>query len=273
MHGGAGFFDHSVYVEFWSRLADVAQVIFLDQRGSGRSVCDDESTWNLQRWGQDIHNFCQALNIEKPIIAGISYGGMVTMSYSIQYPEEPAGLILTDTDAHIDQAHVLELVREKMQEHNKPADEYVAITKQILTGPLEEAVVEKYFNEVLNCFGNPPEVLDKFSNIDSRYVNAKLGEDFMTRELLAMDFRDKLKNTQCPVLFLSGDQGPVHSLKTAKELIAAFPESKIQYEIFKDAKPACYEFYPERAMELMKTFIANLDASFSLPHGCTNREK
>ena len=92
------------------------------------------------------------------------------------------------------------------------------------------------------------------------YVNAKLGESFLTGELLTMDFRDKLKKTQCPVLFLNGDQGPMHSLKTAKELIAAFPESKIQYEIFKDAKPACYEFYPEQALELMKRFITKLNA-------------
>ena len=38
LHGGAGFLNQAPYLTFWSRFADVAQVIFLDQRGSD---CDD----------------------------------------------------------------------------------------------------------------------------------------------------------------------------------------------------------------------------------------
>ena len=85
-----------------------------------------------------------------------------------------------------------------------------------------------------------------------------IGEYFLSGELLKFDYRSKLKNTKCPVLFLSGDQGPLHSLKTAKELIAAFPEDKIQFNIFKDAKAACYELYPQEAEKIVKNFIGSL---------------
>lgn len=255
LHGGVGFFDHTVYIDFWSQFADVAEVIFLDFRGSGRSPCDDRSTWNLKQWGEDIYQFCQKLHIEKPILAGISFGGMAAMSCSIQHPDFAGGIVLTDTDAHIDQEHMLELVRQKAIENNKPADELVAITKQILTGPITDEVSAKYFFDVLNLFGNPEKVLDKFENTDPSLVNLVLGEYFLTGELLSFDYRDQLKNTACPVLFLSGDQGPMHSLKTAHELIAAFPKDKIQYKIFENAKPACYEFYPEESAKLIRDFI------------------
>jgi len=258
LHGGAGFLDHTCYVPFWSRFADVAEVIFVDQRGSGRSVCNDQSTWNLQQWGKDVYSFCQALNIHKPIVAGISYGGMVAMSYLMQYPEHPLALIMTDTDAHIDREHMLALVKEKLEANNKPVEEGLAITNQFLDGPLTEEVVMKYMYDILNLFGKPVEVIDDFSLVDPQYTNLALGEYFLHGELLSFDYRNKLHNTKCPVLFLSGDQGPLHSLKTAKELICAFPKDKIQYHIFEDSKPACYEADPAKAEQLIKDFILSL---------------
>lgn len=47
IHGGHGLADHTLYPEFWSQFQDVAQVVFLDQRGCGRSECDDPQQWNL----------------------------------------------------------------------------------------------------------------------------------------------------------------------------------------------------------------------------------
>ena len=37
LHGAHGCSDHTNYVEFWSQFSDIAQVIFLDQRGCGRN--------------------------------------------------------------------------------------------------------------------------------------------------------------------------------------------------------------------------------------------
>jgi hypothetical protein len=48
------------------------------------------------------------------------------------------------------------------------------------------------------------------------------------------------------------------TLKTAKELIAAFPQDKIQYKIFEGAKPACYEAEPKEAERIVKNFIKYL---------------
>lgn len=258
LHGGAGFFDHAPYVNFWSRLSDVAEVIFIDQRGSGKSQCDDSSTWTLEQWGKDVYQFCQALNIKKPIVGGISYGAMVAMSYALQFPEHPLALVLTDTDAHIDREEMLSLVEKKLKEHNKPIAAGLAVTNTFLDGPLTQEVLEKYFYDILTLFGEPIEVIVDFSLCDPALCNFKLGEHFLTGEMLSFDYRNKLKNIQCPTLFLSGDQGPLHSLKTAKELIASFPADKIQYKIFEGAKADCYELHPKEAERLIKDFIHSL---------------
>lgn len=259
LHGGAGFLDHTPYVKFWSQFSDVAQVIFIDQRGSGRSQCDDRSTWTLKQWGQDVYDFCKALHINHPLVAGISYGGMVAQSYNIQFPEHPAALILSDTDAHIDREYMVELVKRQLIERNLPVKEGVDITNKFLDGPLDQKVIEDYFCKIVPMFGEEVEILDDFSMSDPKYTNLALGEYFLNGELLSFDFRKKLKNTKCPVLFLTGDQGPMHSLKTAKELIAAFPENKIEYTVYKNAKTACYELYPEKAAKRIRDFICSLN--------------
>jgi pimeloyl-ACP methyl ester carboxylesterase len=59
LHGGPGF-DHSIYRPAYSALADVAQIIYLDHRGNGRSEDGPQAGWNLAQWGDDVHAFCWA---------------------------------------------------------------------------------------------------------------------------------------------------------------------------------------------------------------------
>ena len=101
LHGGPGF-DHTMYKPAFSQLADIAQVIYLDQRGQGRSSGDDPTTWTLAQWGDDVKGFCDALGIEKPIVYGGSFGGFVAQSYVTRHPEHPGKLILVSTSARMD---------------------------------------------------------------------------------------------------------------------------------------------------------------------------
>jgi proline iminopeptidase len=87
------------YKPAFSALADIAQIIYLDHRGNGRSSGDDPNTWNLAQWGGDVKTFCDALGIEKPIVYGASFGGMVTLAYATRHPGHPGKLILVSTEA------------------------------------------------------------------------------------------------------------------------------------------------------------------------------
>src|ERR1700742_3424905 len=98
LHGGPGF-DHTVYKPAYSGLAEVAQVIYLDHRGNGRSDAGPKESWTLAQWGDDLHAFCNALDIVKPIVLGVSFGGMVAMSYAKHNPDHPGKVILVTTEA------------------------------------------------------------------------------------------------------------------------------------------------------------------------------
>ena len=108
LHGGPGF-DHSTFKPDFSRLSEIAQVVYYDHRGNGRSDRGDKAQWNLPQWGDDVRAFCEALGIDQPIVIGLSFGGMVAMSYATRHPDHPAKLVLTSTAARMRQDRSLEM--------------------------------------------------------------------------------------------------------------------------------------------------------------------
>jgi pimeloyl-ACP methyl ester carboxylesterase len=98
LHGGPGS-DHSIYKPAYSGLADIAQIIYLDHRGNGRSEDSPRESWNLAQWGDDVRAFCDALGIVNPIVLGASFGGMVALAYATRHPAHPSKLILISTEA------------------------------------------------------------------------------------------------------------------------------------------------------------------------------
>ena len=97
LHGGPGF-DHSIYKPAFSALADIAQVVYLDHRGNGRSDPGAREAWTLAQWGDDVRAFCEAVGIVHPIVYGASFGGKVAMAYATRHPAHPAKLILVSTE-------------------------------------------------------------------------------------------------------------------------------------------------------------------------------
>jgi proline iminopeptidase len=112
MHGGPGF-DHSGLRGAFDTFADIAQVLYIDHRGNGRSVPSDPATWTLAQWGDDVRALCEALGIEKPIVFGQSFGGMVAQAYATRHPGHARALILSSTAARMDLPASLDLFEAK----------------------------------------------------------------------------------------------------------------------------------------------------------------
>src|ERR1700722_20225757 len=71
LHGGPGF-DHSAISPVLALLSEVAQLVYLDHRSQGRSDRTAPDRWTLQHWADDVKAFCDALEIDRPIVMGHS---------------------------------------------------------------------------------------------------------------------------------------------------------------------------------------------------------
>src|SRR4051812_4558917 len=112
MHGGPGF-DHSAMRPDFDHFADIAQVIYFDHRGNGRSWPSPTPSWTLAQWGDDVRGLCDALGIEKPIVFGQSFGGMVAQSYATRHPDPPRAVVFPSPAARREMAPSLSIFKKK----------------------------------------------------------------------------------------------------------------------------------------------------------------
>jgi proline iminopeptidase len=102
VHGGPAM-DSSVFRgSGLDELTDVAQVVYYDHRGAGRSDWRSPDEWALARWADDVVRLCDALGIVEPVVLGSSFGGMVVQRYLARHPGHPGGVILAGAAARPD---------------------------------------------------------------------------------------------------------------------------------------------------------------------------
>ncbi len=84
LNGGPGF-SHA-YLQSLSALKDDAQLIFFDQRGTGRSDKADPHDYTVDANVEDVEQLRQQLGLDDFILFGHSWGGMLAQAYICKYP-------------------------------------------------------------------------------------------------------------------------------------------------------------------------------------------
>ena len=93
LHGVAS--SSRIWLLVGPRLAERFHVFALDQRGHGESDKPD-SGYDFPSVVADAASFIGALGLERPVIAGHSWGGNVAVELAATHPELVAGLVLVD---------------------------------------------------------------------------------------------------------------------------------------------------------------------------------
>jgi len=104
IHGGPGMSDSRGDEAAFSALGDTYQLVFMDNRGSGRS--DIVPPYTHEQWISDIDAMRDYLGLDKIIILGGSYGGFLTLEYTLLYPDRVKAVILRDTAANQNHHHL-----------------------------------------------------------------------------------------------------------------------------------------------------------------------
>ena len=220
LHGGPGA-DHSIYRPAYSALADIAQIVYLDHRGNGRSEDGPKERWNLAHWGDDVRAFCDALGIANPIVLGASFGGMVALAYATRHPDHPSKLILISTEARggsypdrrvelferFGGPEVGALARRRFLEFRGHPDQASRDAWRRLAMPL-------YFRtprdpDMARRAVNRPEVLQWFTGPGGESDTFNMFPD--------------LHRIQCPTLVMGGEDDPMHPIESQADIAAALP--------------------------------------------------
>jgi len=94
LHGGPGSTHHGFHPHF-SQAGEFARVIYYDQRGCGLSDYEPGSGYSVDQAADDLDRLRKALGVEKWVVLGHSYGGLLAQHYATKHPESLKGLVLT----------------------------------------------------------------------------------------------------------------------------------------------------------------------------------
>jgi proline iminopeptidase len=248
LHGGPGF-DHSLFKPWFGRFSDTHQVVYLDHRGQGRSDDHGDSThWNLDSWAEDVVAFCAALEIERPVIFGNSFGGMVAAVVGARYPEFPSKLVLSSTAArlHLDALYDM-MARLGGIEAREVASSY-------WTDPTPEHM-NAYMEICLPLYTRhgpgPSEARGR------AIVNRAVTEHFINGEQRTMDLRDLLADITCQTLMLAGEDDPVCPPVCQEEMVAALSSETTEYHLLPDCGHGTYRDQPELTESILRAFFGS----------------
>ena len=254
LHGGPGF-DHSIYKPAYSALADIAQVIYLDHRGNGRSEDGPSASWNLAQWGDDVRAFCDVLGIANPIVLGASFGGMVGLAYATRHPDHPSKLVLISTEAagdtHLDR-------RVALFERFGGSEVGALARRRFLDvdSRRDQAAVDAWRKLAFPLYTRTP----RDPNIGSRtVVKPEVGLRWFAKpdgESHSFNMFPDLHRIRCPTLVLGGEDDPMHPIESQADIAAALPAHLVQFERFANCGHAVVPDAPERAMAVIRDFIA-----------------
>jgi proline iminopeptidase len=245
LHGGPGSFDHSYFKPDFARLAQVAQVIYLDLRGHGRSGRGDPADWRFEQCADDLRSFCDTLGIVRPVVYGHSLGGYVAMVYAARHPAHPGALVLQSTNARFDLGRIVEEFR------RVGGDEAAETVRRVYGGDRASVTAEEWAR-CWRLFGPwVPGAQERARMTVNLELNAP-GLELMR----GFDVLDQLARIDCPSLVCVGALDPITPVAAAREIVEALPAGSAQLEVLDGAGHFPWKDVPDRYWPLLREFVA-----------------
>jgi len=242
LHGGPGL-DHTSMRPWFDRFADVAQVVWYDHRGQGRSDgWDDPSSWNLDTWADDVVRFCDALGIPSPVVLGLSFGGMVAMHYASRHPEHPSKLVLMSSSARPDVDRIVETFR------RLHGDDVAEVAQAFWSNPDEHRL---RYREI--CM--PLYSVHRHPTSATSIMNPKVMRRFLG-QWDEVDLLSGLGSVTCDTLVLAGQQDPACPIEDALDIVAALPTELTQFERLDPCGHGTHRDQPEATEAILRRFLA-----------------
>ena len=247
MHGGPGA-SHEYFLPYLLPLARHNRLIFLDERGSGRSQkLEDRTQYTIENMVEDIEAVRKALNLGKINLLGHSYGGALVQAYALKYQQNLSHLILGSTwssSAAMNQLFVrmkenmTPELRERIDKmetaglygHGKPYER-----NRYSADYLVAAWGEGYFPYVYQGRPDPnydPVAAGNMAWDLYREMWGEHGEFVIDGNLKSVEYTDRLSAIKVPTLILVGDHdecdpslSKVMQSKIAGSKLVIFPKS------------------------------------------------
>jgi proline iminopeptidase len=219
LHGGPGL-DHTMFRPWLDPLGDEFRLLYVDERGQGRSERTDPETLTLDVFARDVDLLAAALGLERFVLLGHSFGAIITTwhatevgtaaAYVISGGGDSSEAMMADVEASFEQLGDLRQVIEDSWEREKSV-----ATDEECAQLLDDQMPFHFHGTAPPGFGAEtvysPAVLRHFANTGYG--------DF--------DYRPKLGGVSRPTLVVVGEHDRTTTPRAAHVLHDGIPGSEL----------------------------------------------
>lgn len=220
LHGGPGA-SHDYFLPYLLPLARHNELVFIDERGSGRSQkLGDPAGYTVDNMVEDVEDVREALDLGKITLLGHSAGGVLAQAYALKYQKYLTHLILCSTFPSTKQMNeVLARIKENMSPELR--DKIDGMEKAGLFGHGQPYQQNRYTDEYMIAawgegyfpylYQNHPDpnydpVANGVMSWDLyREMWGSDGEFVIDGNLKSVEYVDELPTIKVPTLIIAGD--------------------------------------------------------------------
>ena len=220
LHGGPGA-SHDYFLPYLLPLARTNRLIFIDERGSGRSQkIENPSAYTVENMVEDVEAVRKELDLGKISLLGHSCGGVLALAYALKYQENLSHLILCSTFHSTKKMNdVLKNIKDKMEPELQQRIDKMEKEglyghgldyekNRYTSGYMIAAWGEGYFPYLYQ--NHPDPNYDPVANGNMawdvyREMWGSNGEYIIDGNLRSVEYGDKLSTIRVPTLITAGD--------------------------------------------------------------------
>ena len=248
LHGGPGM-DHTMFRPYLDPLGEDFRLLYVDERGQGRSERVDPQTLSLEVFARDVDLVAEALELEHFALLGHSFGAIIAtyhatelgtaVAYVISGGGDTSEALTADVDAALDalgpdgQAIVSSWEDEKTV---ATEDELRELLRTQMPFHFHGPVPAGYGDETVGA----PDVLRYFANVGYG--------DF--------DYRPKLAAVHKPTLVLVGEHDRTTTPRAARILHEGIANSELV--VLGEAGHMSFVEQPDRYVDAVRRFLLGI---------------
>ena len=250
LHGGPGA-DHTHFMPDLSPLSAYCQLVYIDDRNTGRSERIDFHTNTIRQNVEDIEALREYLGLDKVFILGQSYGGMKAQYYVSHYPEHLYGAMILSTGSHA-AAIAGERVAEHVREYGTEEQYRTWTSGDVFTGKMS---FDEYLEIMLPLYHGKGKIkLDEAIEASKRGLkNDDIVQFQFGNELTSFDLRPDLKNVRVPCVIVCGEKDFICDVDANREIAETIPGA--EFHVIPEASHEVMADYPEIVFPILKDFI------------------
>ena len=257
VHGGPGL-SHDYFLPHVLPLSDQFKLIFYDQRATGRSDINvDTSKMSIDQFVDDIEGLRKHFGIKKLNLVGHSWGGFLIALYGIKYPKKLSSLVFWDSSPLSSHLRNVMIENQKSLLTKEDVAENIKImrTDEFKRGDPQQ--IKKLYKVIFKPSVFVQRLVYKLDfYFNQSYTTTQYLLGFLYHSMVKYDYYPKLKKINAPALVFQGANDPM-PIESAEEIHKNLKNSKLI--ILKECGHFPFLEKPQEVFQNMREFYVQIN--------------